>query len=236
MKKILLSFILLSAVSFTAFSQCSEIGTGTTPVTTSYLAGQSFTASCSGDLNYVQFTANTTGTVPPGTLYVYAGAGTGTTPIHTQAFGAITIANVGDPIQIGVSGSVPVTSSSVYTFEFFVNLDIMAGFGTYAGGDAYQSGTQVTGIDTQFEANIVAGVGIDEVNTSNMSVFPNPATDVLNISTENQLEKVSIFSVNGALVKIDTQSAINVSNLDKGMYLLTVQTDKGITQIRFIKE
>ncbi len=237
MKKILLSFILLTASSIVASAQCTETYAPATflPATTNYLAGQSFTAPCSGLLNYVQVTANTVGVVPAGTLNVYAGNSTATVPIHTQSFASITVANVGDPVQIIISGSVPITNASQYTFEFFMNLDVQANT-TYTGGNAFQSGTPTPPISVAFEADITVATGISETNVSNTSIYPNPATNVLNITTDNQLEKVSIFSVNGALVKTDNQSIIDISNLNKGMYILTVQTDNGITQTRFIKE
>ncbi|MCB0400931.1 MAG: T9SS type A sorting domain-containing protein [Flavobacteriales bacterium] len=236
MKKSLLSILFFSALSFTAFSQCQEVGTGSTPVTTGYLAGQAITASCSGNVNYVQVTAASTGTVPAGTLNIYAGAGTGTTPIYTQAFSPITISNVGDPVTINVTGSVPVTSASQYTFEFFMNLDVYAGFGTYAGGDAYQGGVLVSGIDVAFVVDISVATDVEELETTTTSVYPNPATNLLNIETAEKIMTVNIYSVNGALVKTDNQAAIDISSLENGMYIVSVQTESGINQTRFVKQ
>ncbi|MBL4592657.1 MAG: T9SS type A sorting domain-containing protein [Flavobacteriales bacterium] len=235
MKKLLLSFTLLLAAGFSASAQCLENFNGGIIATgTGYDAGQSFTAPCSGVLNYVQVTAMTAGTIPAGTLKIYAGNGTGTTPIYTQAHGAITLAQPG-PIQIMITGNVPITNASQYTFEIYMTLDVNAGTG-YAGGEAYQSGTSVDPLDVDFEVDIALATGINEVNTSSTTVFPNPATNVLNITTDDQIETVSIYSINGALVKTGNQKTINVSNLDKGMYIITVQTDKGVTRTRFTKE
>lgn len=236
MKKTLLSFILLSTVSITAFSQCKETHAPTLFLgpATGYVAGQSFTAPCSGNLNYVQVTANTTGTVPAGTLNIYAGDGTGTTPIYTQAFSAITVANVGDPIRLNITGSVPVTNASQYTFSAFLNLAVQAD-NTYTGGQAYQAGV-ATGADVAFEADIVASTGINEIEVSTTTIYPNPATNVLTIVTNEQIKLVSIYAITGELVKTYNEKTIDISNLTQGMYLVAVQTDKGVTQTRIIKE
>jgi len=236
MKKSLLSFILLSTVSIAAFAQCKETHAPTLflGAATGYVAGQSFTAPCSGNLNYVQVTANTTGTVPAGTLNIYAGDGVTTTPIYTQAFAAITVANVGDPIRLNITGSVPITNASQYTFTAFLNLDVQAD-NSYTGGQAYQ-GTVATGVDVAFEADITVATGINEVLTSTTTVYPNPASNVLNITTAEQVKLVSIYAINGELVKTYTQKNIDISDLPKGMYIVAVQTNIGISQTKIIKE
>jgi hypothetical protein len=237
MKKHLLSFILLSAVAFTTSAQCTETynGSGLPAAATGSLTAQSFTATCSGQLNYVQLTATTAGTIPAGTLSIYAGNGTGTTAIYTQAHGAITLAQPG-PVQIMITGAMPITNASQYTFEIFMTLDIEVGFSTYNGGDAFQAGTNVNPIDASFVADIVLVTGINEATLSNVNVSPNPATNVLNIATDEQTVKVEIYSINGALISSGNQKTIDISSLNQGIYLLMVQTDKGLTQTRFIKE
>jgi Flp pilus assembly pilin Flp len=64
---------------------------------------------------------------------------------------------------------------------------------------------------------------------ANFSIFPNPTSDVLNIQLENNLElqKVTIYSTLGQLVKTDNKSQINVSDLAKGNYFVEVITNQG---------
>jgi len=237
MEKLLLSFILIPIATLTASAQCTEsyVGTGLPAATTGYDAAQSFTAPCSGVLNYVQVTAASTGTIPAGTLKIYSGNGTGSIPIYTQAHGAITLAQPG-PVQIVITGNVPITNASQYTFEIYMTLDMEVGMSSYTGGDAFQSGTNVNPIDVSFEADIAISTGINKLKTNELSVSPNPATNVLNIATDEQLENVTIYNINGALVKTGNQNIIDISVLNQGMYVLKVQTNTGITQTRFIKE
>lgn len=91
--------------------------------------------------------------------------------------------------------------------------------------------------DTSACVNITS-VGINNINTTNMSITPNPVKDYLFINGNEQVIKATIYTINGSLVQtLNTlDNKINVSNLSQGMYILVVQTDKGITQNKFIKE
>ncbi|MFM1875654.1 MAG: hypothetical protein RL266_1391 [Bacteroidota bacterium] len=236
MKKTLLSIISLTALALSARSQCVDGAVGSLVVTTGYNVGQSFTAPCSGVLTHVEFTAGSAGIVPGDYLYIYAGGGTSTSPIHTQAFTDINVPSANMPIGIDIVGSVPVTMSSQYTFAFNVNLDLYAGIGSYAGGDGYQDGTQVTGVDLGFGVEISVPTGVTDHALAEVSIFPNPTTDVLNISTTEKLVAVNIYASNGALVRTDDQTSIDVSALESGLYLVQVQTKEGVGQVRFVKQ
>jgi hypothetical protein len=91
--------------------------------------------------------------------------------------------------------------------------------------------------DTSACVNITS-VGINNINNTTMSISPNPVKDYLFINGADQLLKASIYTINGSLVqKINvTDNKIDVTNLSQGMYILVVQTDKGITQNKFVKE
>ncbi|MPM21413.1 hypothetical protein SDC9_67857 [bioreactor metagenome] len=69
-------------------------------------------------------------------------------------------------------------------------------------------------------------VGIDEVNT--LSVYPNPANDLLNLPDFEQYSMLRIISSNGAIVKEinQPQNQINVSELPAGIYYLQAISDK----------
>ncbi len=93
-------------------------------------------------------------------------------------------------------------------------------------------------VDTSACANITL-VGIEQFNTSNMSISPNPVKDVLRIETTEQIEQINIYNISGSLIKTinnEQNGWINVSDLSRGMYFMVVKTDKGINQTRFVKE
>lgn len=80
--------------------------------------------------------------------------------------------------------------------------------------------------------------GINEANTADVRIFPVPASNVLNILTTETIENLMVYAMDGKLVSSYAQNtkAIDVSALANGMYLLVVQTEKGMTQRRFVVE
>ncbi|WP_299255303.1 T9SS type A sorting domain-containing protein [uncultured Cytophaga sp.] len=67
--------------------------------------------------------------------------------------------------------------------------------------------------------------------------FPNPSKDQMTIESQGDFT-YSISTISGALMEtgIATNSCMVGSSLQKGMYIISVQTDKGIEQIKFMKE
>jgi Secretion system C-terminal sorting domain len=64
---------------------------------------------------------------------------------------------------------------------------------------------------------------------SNFSIYPNPATDIVNITLQEnlQLDKVNIYNQLGQLVKTEKNTTIATQDLTKGSYYFEVVTDKG---------
>ena len=95
-----------------------------------------------------------------------------------------------------------------------------------------------SGVAYGWEATInCSSLGVEDVSDSfGISVYPNPATDVLNISSQKtQILSASLTDVVGRKVlstKIEAQNGqINVSHLPKGVYILTLKTkDQTITK------
>ena len=56
---------------------------------------------------------------------------------------------------------------------------------------------------------------------NNISVFPNPASDVINILGDNVL-KTEISTVSGTLAGIYYSKQFNIGNLSNGMYILSI--------------
>ncbi|MEO8589527.1 MAG: T9SS type A sorting domain-containing protein, partial [Flavobacteriales bacterium] len=70
-------------------------------------------------------------------------------------------------------------------------------------------------------------------------VFPNPAEDLLNITTDADLSNsvVSVFDVAGQRVLTTTlrNGQLDISALNSGLYLLQVQGQNGTQQRKFTK-
>ena len=66
--------------------------------TGTHRVGQSFTATCNGTIEYVEYFSNVNGTNTAGTLMIYSGSTVSNTPIHTQEYDAIPV-TAGGPIR-----------------------------------------------------------------------------------------------------------------------------------------
>ena len=85
----------------------------------------------------------------------------------------------------------------------------------------------------------VTGVGgtsaLHNATATDLSVYPNPTKDVLNISGVEKDTELRIYDISGKVVLQQTASgntAINVENLDKGVYVIAAGTNK----VKFVKQ
>jgi len=79
----------------------------------------------------------------------------------------------------------------------------------------------------------------EEFNINTISLYPNPTTDVLNIeSPQFNIQKIEIFNLNGKrfLSQNFNQQPINLSSLSKGLYLIKIYGEEGISTKKLIKE
>ncbi len=69
----------------------------------------------------------------------------------------------------------------------------------------------------------------NEFVSQNFNIYPNPTSDILNVSLENNLvlEQVTIYNNLGQVVKKATENVINVSQFSKGLYFVEVTTNQG---------
>ena len=76
------------------------------------------------------------------------------------------------------------------------------------------------------------GVADVVAQTASISVYPNPATDVVNIAGAD-ISKVKFTDINGRTVKSltvnSTETAINISDLSSGIYMMSLETTDGAT-------
>jgi bifunctional DNase/RNase len=74
---------------------------------------------------------------------------------------------------------------------------------------------------------------------NNFDIYPNPTSNVLNISNSNNTEinSISISDLNGRVIKnAKGVTSVNVSDLNAGVYFVTIETTEGKSTKKFIKE
>jgi uncharacterized repeat protein (TIGR01451 family) len=78
--------------------------------------------------------------------------------------------------------------------------------------------------------------------TDYFSLYPNPANDILNIVTKNSIgvESIAVYDILGQIIiaipDAKTVSTIDVSKLASGNYFLKMNTNKGTSNVKFIKK
>jgi hypothetical protein len=69
--------------------------------------------------------------------------------------------------------------------------------------------------------------GITDFESHALSIYPNPANDVLTISLETEIQSIAILNILGAQVMHAENSKLNISHLTAGIYMIRVQAISG---------
>jgi hypothetical protein len=79
----------------------------------------------------------------------------------------------------------------------------------------------------------------EEAETLKILITPNPASNYLTIEI-NQKSEIEISNIEGQIIKRikikDNKTDIDISDFSSGVYIVRVQTDRGITTEKFVKE
>jgi len=189
---------------------------------------------------------------------VYSGGGNMTFIIKTDNYGSETSFKFFDPNGNVVLSGGPFTNASVehsYTFSpafadcYHLEVYDAYGDGINAGyGAGYfqllaEDGSQIFkdngkfGSQATYMINVLYPAGIEDV-TVETSIYPNPATDHITISTTDNVQRVEIYNMQGQLVKAETGAVNNISvkGLANGMYTLKLTTDNGVSVHKIVKK
>jgi hypothetical protein len=84
----------------------------------------------------------------------------------------------------------------------------------------------------------VTSVGIESLSNLSLTIYPNPATDIITIETDEQVINIELFSSIGQKINVtaNAKQQINISDLAAGAYSLIIHTTNGNVQKRFVKE
>jgi len=75
------------------------------------------------------------------------------------------------------------------------------------------------------------------VNKNNISVYPNPVSDILYIKSKKNIKNVEIFDNTGRKVNVfPDKDKMNVKNLIPGVYIINIETNEGKTTQKLIKK
>jgi hypothetical protein len=100
--------------------------------------------------------------------------------------------------------------------------------------------TSLQGCEDVSDCITITSVGIDQVNITDMNVFPNPTNGEVNLSLpENVSVNVSIFDAQGKLVaeqmNVTNNGMLNIAHVTPGVYMVRLTADNAIQTFRVVK-
>jgi len=146
----------------------------------------------------------------------------------------------------------PINHSFEHSVEEFTDLEIVFWIQTPATGEIWQSyhqdvtvGDPVSNLttipnggDTIYvvgtdsfqlfgDEGTIVPLGVNDKNAPSFNVYPNPAKDIVYISGTEGMANVTMFDLQGRVVKqVSTQSStIQVSDLPSGMYVIRIENN-----------
>lgn len=92
-------------------------------------------------------------------------------------------------------------------------------------------------IPQTFTIDVSAATAIDDV-VSGLKIYPNPVLSELNIASDARVSKVEIFNLTGQKVLADYTGSkyINVADLNKGVYIVSVEADGQVIRKKISKQ
>lgn len=188
--------------------------------------GLNLTAGTAYTLQYYARKANLVGTTAVSNLTVKAGMGK--TALE-QSITLQTLTNYAPTTYTLQTATFTPTTSGVYYIGF--------NYTSPAHTAAQTSGIFIDNVSFN------ATAGNDEFLSSKLSIYPNPANDVINVSNADNIliNGAEIVDLNGRTVKVAkfngvSEAQINISDLASGMYMMTVSSDQGTLTKKIVKQ
>lgn len=128
--------------------------------------------------------------------------------------------------QFTVSGVGATAIPVKFAFRYFVT----------SGGPS-GTNSDIIGIDTFSVDRSNLGTAESSTHKNLLSIYPNPASDVLNIKSATIVNNVSITDLSGKVIKANvSNNQVDVRNLPVGTYILKAETKDGFFTEKFIKK
>jgi len=132
------------------------------------------------------------------------------------------------------------TSVGNNIFEYTLTGQTIGATLTYACKFAFPGGMAVTKYISYVVGDNCFNIGIEYPSVSPLILFPNPVKSELNIRNISRGATISVYDLNGKLLYTKTSLAetekMDVSPLNKGIYLIKVIDEKTIWTTKMIKQ
>ncbi|MCP4521218.1 MAG: DUF4434 domain-containing protein [Cytophagales bacterium] len=106
---------------------------------------------------------------------------------------------------------------------------------SYMQPDLTPQSTQLYDDYSSYLADISLISNTNPINDQDFSVYPNPTSYKIFITSKETLKKVRLYSTNGVLLLNTESKQIDLSSLQQGIYILEIEFDEHIAQRKIIK-
>jgi len=143
-------------------------------------------------------------------------------------------------VNVGTAASSDVEQAD--TDIAIATTDLAAGtYYAYAVDEAQNMSGKSSNAIVLEEAEDTSGTGIIDNNNVSVTLYPNPVNNYLQIDSELDISKVTIFNALGQKVREvqfdQSRPVIHTSDLKEGIYMINIENDKGIIRTKkFIKQ
>lgn len=149
--------------------------------------------------------------------------------------GYIVLVSATDSLEASFTDTIKVVNTaSPYWTNYTVNLMTEG----YANQDVYIAFKNNTKNGYVLQIDNVKITGDDPASVTDnileISIYPNPVIDILNIKTSN-FTHAKVIDINGRVILESNSKSLDLINLPKGIYILEVETLNGILRKRIIK-
>lgn len=83
-------------------------------------------------------------------------------------------------------------------------------------------------------------LGVNDINNQNVSLYPNPTSDIVTIESNKGIDEVEVFNIAGQKMKLpynSKENKLSFGNLNSGIYILKVKFDDGsVIQEKIVKQ
>jgi len=76
---------------------------------------------------------------------------------------------------------------------------------------------------------------VNELNSQNFQIYPNPFNDIIQISADFNFEKIELRNLNGQLLLSTCQNSMDVSSLQSGYYIVSLNSNNQVFNKKVLK-
>lgn len=143
------------------------------------------------------------------------------------------------PIQLGTLTNWKNISAGGYFSSATNNLDDVKLWGSNFRGQLGNNTTTNSNVPIQISCPTI--LGTNSFSDSKFSCYPNPTTDIVNITTQNEIiNQSNVYDMFGRLLKShkgnSNSEKISIQELPNAIYLVEVSTEGGAKTVKIVKE